>query len=308
MNADPTVTSLFNTQAYNHKHRLSVLQKRILTYARKAMLDKQQTIDNSEIILEIPAPGWLSDALVKAMNGVFQGRKYFRREADNEESNVELGMSRFTTFFDEVSYVEETIQNAAKEAGIEKKSVRLTQLYEWCAPAGLTFLVISADATLVYYPWPYCDGRGWYFKLKLRDSKIAKSDIPEELKSICGDGWENTIRLALNSYPINCTIPELLRDLYKFPVNGHVDGIAFDPDLIGRHRYNVAQAGLRRACSRLWDRRLIVMRSGRSDSLDSHIYIRSGIGLTDDGVTVADGLITSMPGIATTAALTYERL
>jgi hypothetical protein len=44
-------------------NRLSTLQKRILVYARKAMIAKNQEIDDSDIVFEIRAPQWLSDAL-----------------------------------------------------------------------------------------------------------------------------------------------------------------------------------------------------------------------------------------------------
>src|SRR5689334_20538528 len=96
-----TVTTLCNTQGYN---RLSSLQKRILVYARKAMIAKEQTIDNSAIIFELPAPKWLSGALVKAMEGVFRGRKWGFREKGNEDSKT-YDLHQWINFFDEVAYV-----------------------------------------------------------------------------------------------------------------------------------------------------------------------------------------------------------
>jgi hypothetical protein len=180
---------------------------------------------------------------------------------------------------------------------VEDRDLNLTRLFKLCPSATwLSLLAMSCKGKLLYYAWPNFDPKGWYFVVELQESTKAKAEIPAELTSLFGEKWKESVRLAADSYPINCTIPELLRDLYRFPVNGHVDAIAFDPDLIGRHRYNVAQAALRRACSRLWDRRLIVMRSGRWDRLGwSHVYVRSGIGLTDAGVAIADRLLTSVP-------------
>ena len=83
----------------------------------------------------------------------------------------------------------------------------------------------------------------------------------------------------------------MLRDLYQFPVIGHIDAIAFDPDAIGRARYNSAQAALRRACSRLEERTLIAARSGYTRGLFFEPYNRAGIGLRETGVIIADKLI-----------------
>jgi hypothetical protein len=73
---------------------------------------------------------------------------------------------------------------------------------------------------------------------------------------------------------------------------GYIDGLAFSPDEIGRSRYNSAQAALRRACSRLYARKLIATRAGQSqNTLFLHVYDRSGIGLTERGITVAEKLL-----------------
>ena len=97
--------------------------------------------------------------------------------------------------------------------------------------------------------------------------------------------------------PVNCTIPELLRDLFGFSVQegGHISALAFAVEEIGASRYNSGQASLRRACERLKTRRLINTRSGQfggSVSIFSHdVYRRTGIGLTEAGVAAADMLM-----------------
>jgi hypothetical protein len=93
--------------------------------------------------------------------------------------------------------------------------------------------------------------------------------------------------------PINCTVPELLRDLFGFPMRdgGHISALAFSVQEIGRARYNSAQASLRRACARLDARELIKISAGQRHTLNPSFYDRTGVQLTEAGITVADALI-----------------
>jgi hypothetical protein len=94
--------------------------------------------------------------------------------------------------------------------------------------------------------------------------------------------------------PANCTIAEMLRDLFGFPVVGPIDALAFSVDEIGAQRYNTAQASLRRACTRLQTRGLIDIWFGQRQTLSifhADAYTRSRISLIESGVAVADALI-----------------
>jgi hypothetical protein len=58
--------------------KLSQLQKRILVYARRAMLAKRQAITkNTDATINFPAPPWLAKALTEGMTAIFKARKYF---------------------------------------------------------------------------------------------------------------------------------------------------------------------------------------------------------------------------------------
>ena len=89
----------------------------------------------------------------------------------------------------------------------------------------------------------------------------------------------------------------MLRDLFGFELakGGHVAALAFDVQAIGKARYNNAQASLRRACARLYARRLIGTQRGQSHGLHWTIYERSGIGLTEAGVAAAAAAIENKP-------------
>ncbi len=95
---------------------------------------------------------------------------------------------------------------------------------------------------------------------------------------ICGDEDElnkTGLRIITDDYyPINCTVPEMLRDLFAFPLRegGHIDALAFDVQAIGKARYNSAQASLRRACDRLAARGLIWQQAGQSYGLHWALY------------------------------------
>jgi hypothetical protein len=155
--------------------------------------------------------------------------------------------------------------------------VHLTQLYEladvggWLGMLrlGAQVLFPETEYTFIYPPWPYYDGYRFYFEVEFINSGYTQSDVTSKL-----EGAKN-IRLISDSYPLNCTVPEMLRDLYGFPVTGHIEAVAFDPEEVGRRRYNVAQAALRRACSRLQNRELIAIRGGQQVSLFSTVYQRS---------------------------------
>jgi quercetin dioxygenase-like cupin family protein len=76
--------------------------------------------------------------------------------------------------------------------------------------------------------------------------------------------------------------------------------LAFDPEAIGKRRYAVAQAALRRACERLHKRKLIVRDCVGSHGLVWGLYRRAGIGLTETGVALADELIAGLHGFSKT--------
>ena len=83
---------------------------------------------------------------------------------------------------------------------------------------------------------------------------------------------------------------------------GDIEALAFSVEEIGARRYNAAQASLRRACERLMARRLIDIWSGQfggsvSIFIRNDIYNRTGIGLTETGVTVADTLLQADAGV-----------
>jgi hypothetical protein len=65
------------------------------------------------------------------------------------------------------------------------------------------------------------------------------------------------------------------------------EALAFDPETIGRKKYNSANAALRRACDRLWRRELIIMRHATQRLVfwfGAGDYERTAIGLTQGRV------------------------
>jgi hypothetical protein len=130
-------------------------------------------------------------------------------------------MSRVTQFFDEIAYVEQVIREAAKDASAKLRPSSLARLYECVDGASFFFRFLSLDGafTIRYHSWPYWDAGGWFFQLKLENSKLPKSEFPERLKSMLRNDCKQ-VKLASDHFPVNCTIPELLHDLYGFPVKG----------------------------------------------------------------------------------------
>jgi hypothetical protein len=142
-------------------------------------------------------------------------------------------------------------------------------------------------------PWPHYDN-GWFFVIEIENQ--TADQVMQEFISMIGEKEVKKTGLWLDAkphYPINCSIPELLRDLFGFPVSGPIDGLAFSPEQIGKARYNSAQAALRRACARLGARKLVREQAGQRTGLNVGFYNRTAIGLTEKGVAVADALIAN---------------
>ena len=143
---------------------------------------------------------------------------------------------------------------------------------------------------MVGEPWPTFND-GWKFYVYVKDSTVEQ--VLASIKDMIGEDGMHDIEVSSpKTYPVNCIVPELLRDIFGFPVQngGHIDALAFCVEEIGRQRYNNAQAVLRRACDRLRARGLIRLRGGQS-FFDPSFYVRTGIRLTEDGVVVADALL-----------------
>jgi hypothetical protein len=286
--------------------KLSQLQKRVLVFARRAMIAKGQSITEREFsTIVFPAPEWLSTALTTAMEQVFRSRKIYQL-GDTDVT----GWHPWSAFFEEAHFVERAIRDAAKAAGVTTGAINLTRLHEIVSLWPLLKMHISGRE-MVYHPWPYPTRSGWEFMI---EAKGSPDEVQEELKEhlvrlaypdAVGDEKLAGIRVTRDpECPKNCTIPELLHELYRFPIKqdetAHIDALAFAPDEIGRGRYNTAQAALRRACHRLAERNLVVEYSGQSSLLRRGFYQRSGIGLTQSGVDVADRLIAPEPKAAAT--------
>jgi hypothetical protein len=161
----------------------------------------------------------------------------------------------------------------------------------------LEFEALLHNVSRKIEPWPrYRDGISWYFKISFPGKTVAeikaKLAVVEDEIANFSDFWLDGERTC----PVNCTVPELLRNLYHFPMRqnqwAHLDALAFSPKEIGEARYNRAQAALRRAGRRLEARELVLMQGGQTHSLFNRAYQRSSIGLTDQGVAVADKLLT----------------
>jgi hypothetical protein len=267
--------------------KLSQLQKRILVHAYKAMLAKGQKIEEpTDVTICMRAPKWLADALTKSLTEIFKARKYFSL---GEVRMYEI--HPWMRFFEEVRFIEQNIRNAAREADVEK-AVNLTKLYDLAAPPVMLWGIMAHDK-MTYHAWPYHDWQGWYFAVDAKD--MTPEQAMESMKNMVGEQKLKDIWIDnKKSYPVNCTIPELLRDLFDFKMQegGYIDGLAFSPDEIGRSRYNSAQAALRRACSRLYARKLIATRAGQSqNTLFFNVYNRTGIGLTERGIAIAEKLL-----------------
>jgi hypothetical protein len=266
--------------------KLSRLQKQILIYARRQMLAKDQVIEPCDAAtISIPAPQWLAKALTTALEKIFFTRKTHGPLEEDGFASYQVHPWMF--FFEEIAFMEETIRQAAKEAGRRTRNIELTRLYE-TALDPFADLILATSYKIQYHPWPvYRDG--WWFEIKIPNT------TGEELKTFL-DGRDAAKGLQVDGDPLipkNCSVPEMLRDLFDFPVQkgGHIDALAFDHTEIGEARYNRAQASLRRACSRLHDRKLLVVFLGQTVTLVHNTYGRTSIGLTEAGITIADALI-----------------
>lgn len=266
--------------------KLSKLQKQILVYARKAMIAKGQKIEEpTTVSVCFSAPEWLDRALTEAMSAIFDARKYYQLG-----ETLMYEHHPWIRFFEEMRFLSQTIRDAAKAADIEiKRSVDLLSLYNFTDAQWLSIGAWAHEWKVIIHPWPYYD-RGWYFIEEIEGA--SRDEIMKGLTGLIGDRAD-TIWIKNRSYPVNCTIPEMLRDIFAFPVEdgGHIDGLAFSVEQIGRNRYNSAQASIRRACDRLAARKLIALRAGQATSpLQFTVYDRAGIGLTEKGVAAADAM------------------
>jgi hypothetical protein len=277
--------------------KLSKLQKQILIYARQQMLTKQQEIKAATgVTLCMRAPSWLDKALSEAMRAITKARRGYMLGRKDGVQFFLTALHPWMRPFAEMTFLRSQIEKAAKEAGVESK-IDLTALYQ------LPFDKLESKfwglAGRLYHPWPYIDDNGWHFKMTIEGASIDKvQPLIEGLSGV----WAYDDAGG----PANCTIPELLRDLFGFPVQGHIDALAFSIEEIGAQRYNTAQASLRRACTRLQTRGLISIWYGQRQTLSIFqldVYTRSRIGLTETGVAVADGLLkkADKPTIATAA-------
>jgi hypothetical protein len=287
--------------------KLSKLQKQILVYARRQMLAKGQKIEpRGHVDVRIPAPTWLAEALTTALKKVFFTRKTQGALEDGNYSHYQV--HRWVFFFEEISFVEDSVRKAAKEADVESKDLRLTQLFIVAMPFGIVAAMAASKMKCAYRPWPsYSSTMGWHFHINVTNKTAA--EIHHLFTSKIGHPDLGGITLDDSPViPENCTVPEMLRDLLGLPLRepqpnhdsyskrqgGDIGALAFSPHEIGGSRYNTAQASLRRACTRLRQRRLIVGWSGQSHTLVWNTYNRSAIGLTEAGLGVADALITQM--------------
>jgi hypothetical protein len=270
--------------------KLSRLQKRILIHARRQMLAKGQKIEpRNDVTVNIPAPPWLDEILTKTLSKIFEiRRKHFGALRHEDKQDVH----DFIWFFEEVAFFEQSIRDAVKEAGHWKThNIQLTELYQLAIPGGMA-IGILATCKFSIHPWPYYEYGRWSFRIGIKD--LTADQIRDNLKDWDGEDVFDKTGIWLDAkpdYPLNCTIPEMLRDLFDFPVVGPIDALAFSPEQIGKARYQSAQAALRRACIRLKARGLIWERAGQRIGLSISFYDRSGIGLTEHGVAVADGLL-----------------
>jgi hypothetical protein len=268
--------------------KLSKLQKRVLVYARQHMLAKEQKIEPCEyVILCFRAPPWLNEVLTKTLVKIFETRDHFGPLAEGRTAREDL--DRYTWFFEEMVFAEGAIRQAAIAAGVKDRH-HLTDLFRYAVPAMVRFM-----GEYVVHPWPDYDG-GWLFKIGLKNEHGSAAEIRKDLVSLCGEDEINKTGLKIYdspTYPINCSIPEMLRDLFGFPLreDGRIYALAFDPQAIGPSHYNSAQASLRRTCDRLAARGLIWEAAGQSHGLHRDFYERSSIGLTEAGVPVADALL-----------------
>jgi hypothetical protein len=196
--------------------KLSGLQKQILVYARRVMIEKKQIIadDNNRCSLCLAAPQWLDEALTKALQQVFFGRKCRARDGEQIQA-----AHPWIEFFDEVAYVERSLRDAAKAAG-KDRDIRLTELCK-SADRYFEFILCTQGESKSYHPWPYHYGRGWYFMI---DVELPASELAERM-SIASFQLErghsptklpDTVWLEGKSYDINCTIPARLLTIPKY--------------------------------------------------------------------------------------------
>ena len=202
--------------------KLSQLQKRVLVYARQQMLAKQQKIEPREGVTAcFPAPSWLHDALTKTLRRIFHVRKIGAGQLGDADR---LDNHEWVWFFEEMRFAEAAIKQAAKEAGKDRGAVRMTELYRHALPP-IIELRLAHTASISIYPWPfYSDHDGWYFVVGIRTFGNEPADKAKITACFEQDGVSGFWINDGPSIPINCTIPEMLRDLFDFPLrkNGRI--------------------------------------------------------------------------------------
>jgi hypothetical protein len=270
---------------------LSALQKRVLAYARQRTLD--QAIPHGPVQADDgvtvcrAAPDWLDTAMRTSIEKVLHARR--THILDGEFTHG----SQFSNFFAEVLYVVSAIETAAKEAGQDGKGIDILRLDKLSGDNGARLLLLpvllTKGVSSIHYVTPVWEGGRTFFRMLIKGS--TEAEVTHSLSHIPNnDTW---VEPSPPQWPIVCTIPEMLRDLYGFPVRdgGDIDALAFDTAAIGQQKYNAVNAALRRACHRMHHRGLIAIRSRRPWWSDQFTpYRRSGIGLTDEGITVAESL------------------
>jgi hypothetical protein len=275
---------------------LGTLQKRILVYARQRMLAQEQNFEPEECEDEhllrayMAAPKWLAKAIAAAV----EKASLHRKRHVNDAGEI-LGGDPIYCFFTELSLVTKTIEHAARAAGVIEpiNPDRLYKLLPQYREGGLGQFEQMLGG-FVYDPRPYADDGG-RLVFGLGYAIEQEKHLRGVLKKFVADGTAWIARIDDKVGVRNCTVPEMLRDLYQFPVSsrGHIDRQAFNREVVGRERYNRANAALRRACLRLGERGLVVQWKGKDRTRWSRSggYQRSAIGLTEQGAEIADWLI-----------------
>jgi hypothetical protein len=272
--------------------KLSQLQKRVLIHARQQMLAKGQKIEApTEVTICMRAPPWLDKALGEAMRGIAKARQGYVLNPGPDAIFL-TGLHPWMRPFAEMTVLCEQIEEAAEQAGV-KDRIDLAALHALAFPPGFERRLRTAfPGRIKHHPWPYIDAVGWYFKIK-----ITGLSCDQAKAELLMDGPPGVWAYDDGGGGPNCTISELLRDLFGFPVQegGHIEALAFSVDAIGASRYSAAQASLRRACARLQARGLVNIWSGQwqsSSVFHSDAYGRTRIGLTEAGAAAADALVS----------------
>ncbi len=204
--------------------KLSRLQRQILVYARRAMVAKGQKIEpRDDVTVCIPAPPWLNDVLTKTLRRIFDVRTGFGPLG--EIGNNREDCHPWVWFFEEIRFAEKVIRDAAKQACVNQHEVNLGLLYRLVVPQ-VMLVGRGVGCNYVIHPWPYHYGRGWFFQIDIKNQ--TPEEIMREFISNVGEDRVKQTGLWLDAepyYPINCTIPELLRDLFGFPVLGPIGAL-----------------------------------------------------------------------------------